>query len=395
MTQKNNKTLETPFQYSIKFPKKVYAGQGSIANLAEIVAEEQSQHILLLTDPGIQQHGVLDGIVQLLDSTSVSYTMLASVPPEPTEEQAKALCKAAGEIPCDLLVAVGGGSVLDVAKIIALALTNPDYPKDFQSPDTMKNPPVPMVALPTTAGTGSESTANSILLYLEQDLKIGIISDKFMYPYVILDPLLTATLPPALTASTGIDALCHAVESYISTLSNPLNEVFALEAARLISQNIVLAFQDGENLEARAKLQLGAFYAGVCLTSSSTVAVHALSYPLGGKYLIPHGVSNAILLPHVMEETLPFIRREFTVLAEYMLPDYDSIPVEKRPEAVLEYLYTLTDVLAIPKDLSDYHVAPEDLDYLTENAMKVTRLLSRNPKPFGVEEIQRVYNKIL
>lgn len=200
---------------------------------------------------------------------------------------------------------------------------------------------------------------------------------------------------PALTASTGVDALCHAIESYISTLSNPFCKMLSLEAVELICRSIEKAYANGNDMQAREDMQLGSFYAGLCLTTSSTVAVHALSYPLGGKYHIPHGVSNAILLPFVMDVNMECCQEEFTELAPHMIPDINNYPKEQWPKMVVDYLYNLMKKLDIPDKLTGFGVKPEDLDYLTDNAVKVERLLLKNPKKLTKEEIKNIYKKLL
>ena len=212
---------------------------------------------------------------------------------------------------------------------------------------------------------------------------------------MILDGEMTASLPKSLTASTGIDALCHAVESYISVVANPLSKTFSKAAVAGICANLERAWKDGSDMEARQNMLEAAFFAGVCLTSSSTVAVHALSYPLGGKYHIPHGISNAILLAPVMTVNLPDCRKEFTELAPLMLPDVDSIPKEEWPEAVVAYMKDLCKRIEIADSLKPFGVSRDDLDYLTDNAMEVKRLLLKNPRALTREEIKEIYEGLL
>ena len=206
---------------------------------------------------------------------------------------------------------------------------------------------------------------------------------------------MTRSLPASLTASTGIDALCHAVESYISILANPLSQVFSKAAIEKICANLEKAWKDGSDLEARQNLLEGAFLAGVCLTSSSTVAVHALSYPLGGKYHIPHGVSNAILLEAVMRVNLPDCQEAFTELAPLMLSDCGNIPKEKWPEAVVDYMGGLCRRLQIPDSLRTFGIESDALEELTDNALEVKRLLLKNPRKLTREEIRGIYEGLL
>ena len=380
--------------YQIKFPKKVYSGSDSLQQIKEIVADRTPNHIFILSDPGVYQNGLLDGLLKILDDISANYITDCDAPKEPSVYDVEAYAKKLEAQSIDMIVAVGGGSVIDMAKILSVAVTNPDLVKDLRAPGAIKNQSIPMVAIPTTSGTGAEATANAIFLYPEEELKVGIISEYMIPDYVILDVSMTMGLPPALTASTGVDALCHALEAYISTLSNPFCRMLAKEALRLICSSIERAFRDGKDLEARENMQLGAFYAGLCLTTSSTVAVHALSYPLGGRYHIPHGVSNAMLLPYVMEVNEEVCAEEFTELAPYMLGDISNIKREDIPHAVVRYLFGLIDRLQIPS-LDGFGVNEADIPYLTDNAIKVERLLLKNPKKFTREDIQGIYERLL
>lgn len=381
--------------YSIKFPKQVYSGADSVEKLAEIAAAKQAKRVCLVTDKGIYNSGIAKKPIEVLEKAGLEVLVKNEVPTEPSVYELTDFYKELKEKEIDLIVAIGGGSVIDISKMTAALLTNPEFAEDIRKSEKLINDPIPMVAIPTTSGTGAETTANAIFLFPEENLKVGIVNERLLPSYVILDVTLTTGLPPKLTASTGVDALCHAMEAYISILSNPFVEMLAQKAIQLICRSIEKAFRDGSDLKAREDMQLGAFYAGLCLTTASTVAVHALSYPLGGKYHIPHGVSNAILLPHVMDLNLSCCRKEYTELAPLMVPEIEKVPKEEWPEAVVSYLYDLMKRLEIPDSLLKFGVQPEDLDYLTENAVKVERLLLKNPKKLTKEEIKMIYEKLL
>lgn len=382
-------------QYSVKFPKKVFSGKGSISEIKNIVSSLSNPAVCLMTDAGVAACGLAKLPLDALNECGVKVTVIDDVPREPSVYDVKAAYDKIKECEAGLIVAIGGGSVIDMAKILSVAMTNDKLIEDLRADGAIQNPSLPMVAIPTTSGTGAEATANAIFLYPEEDLKVGIVHEYMIPDFVILDVSVTCGLPPALTASTGVDALCHAVEAYISILSNPFCEMLSLKAVQLICRSIERAYKDGNDMEAREDMQLGSFYAGLCLTTSSTVAVHALSYPLGGKYHIPHGVSNAILLPYVMELNLPCCQEYFTTLAPYMIKDIEKYPKEQWPQKVVDYLYDLMKKLGIPDSLTGFGVKPEDLDYLTDNAVKVERLLLKNPKKLTKEEIRSVYEKLL
>lgn len=380
--------------YSAGFPGKVYTGAGSIGQIKEIAEKNGCQRVLILTDTVVVLLPAVQGLKE--DLKDRLKAVITEIPPEPPIESVQAVYEQVKEQDADLLVAVGGGSVMDMTKIVAAAAANREFAASgFTDTGKIKNKGILTVMAPTTAGTGAEATPNAIFLFPEQDLKVGICDDAFVASHVILDPELTKTLPGRLTASTGIDALCHAVESYLSTMANPISRTFSLRAAELISRNIEKAFENGEDMEARENMLLGSFFAGMCLFSSTTVAVHALSYPLGGKYHIPHGISNAILLPLVMEANLTACAGEYEELAEAMLPNCGEIPKEDRPQALVDYLYGLCERLEIPKTLAPFGIRREDLDTLTENAFEVKRLLGRNPKNLTREEIYGIYERLL
>jgi alcohol dehydrogenase class IV len=379
--------------YKIGFPQKVYSGLGSVSELPQILSEKKAQKVLVMTDQGVSKQSCFQKVMDLL--SEYEKVCIDDIPPEPSVYDIQRVYEKASQAGTDAVVAVGGGSVMDMTKMIAACLTNPDYTADVQNTAKIVHTPALTIMIPTTAGTGAEATPNAIFLFPEQNLKVGIVSDHFVASCVIWDGEMTASLPKSLTASTGIDALCHAVESYISIIANPLSKTLSKAAIQGICANLERAWNDGSDMQARQNMLEAAFLAGVCLTSSSTVAVHALSYPLGGKYHIPHGISNAILLAPVMQVNLPDCRKEFTELAPLMLPDVDSIPKEKWPEAVVTYMKELCKRIEIADSLKPFGVSSDDLDYLTDNAMEVKRLLLKNPRALTREEIRGIYEGLL
>lgn len=382
-------------QYSVKFPRKVFSGDGSLDELEQVVKSLRASSVCLFTDQGVFGAGLADKPIRILEKVATTVTVIQDVPREPSVHDVKKIFEQLKETKAECIVAIGGGSVIDMAKIMSIAMTNEKLVEDIRDLEQIKNPSLPMIAIPTTSGTGAEATANAIFLFPEEDLKVGVVHDYMVPDYVILDVSVTCGLPAGLTASTGVDALCHAMEAYISIISNPFCEMLSVKAIELICKSIVTAYQDGSDRKAREDMQLGSFYAGLCLTTSSTVAVHALSYPLGGKYHIPHGISNAILLPYVMEMNMECCKEQFTALAPHMIQDIESVPKEQWPQKVVDYLYELMRKLQIPDSLKEFGVSADDLDYLTENALKVERLLLKNPKKLSKSDIKSIYEKLL
>jgi alcohol dehydrogenase class IV len=306
-----------------------------------------------------------------------------------------AAARAAGGTP-DLVVGIGGGSAMDVAKIAAVLLA---HGQDLRAllAKTAEIPArgLPSVMVPTTAGTGSEATPNSIILVAEDELKVGIVSARLMPDTVILDPLLTLTLPPAVTASTGMDALTHAIECYCSKKGNPFSDLYALEAIRLIARSIRRAVSDGRDVAAREDMLMGAYWGGVCIATSSTTAVHALAYPLGGKYRMPHGLSNAILLPSVMAFNLVGNERRFAAMARAMGLQVDALSDAEAGAAFVDALTHLNADLGVPPHLRGWGIDESHLDGLVEGASKVTRLLDNNPRPMSRADMRALYAALL
>lgn len=284
---------------------------------------------------------------------------------------------------------------MDVAKIVSVMLTNDISLRDLLGNSKIGRRGLPTLMIPTTAGTGAEVTPNAIVLVPEQESKTGIVSDKLMPDCVILDPVLTINLPPAITASTGMDALTHAIECYISKKANPFSDTFALKAIQLVSRSIRRAYTHGTDLDARHDMLLGATFGGICIATSSTTAVHALAYPLGGKYRIPHGLSNAILLPHVMKFNLEAAEAKFSDIAAAMGLRVDGRSEREAAEEMIANLFSLIRDLNLQVSLKDRGITEADLDSMAQSASKIKRLLDNNPRPMIEEDMIKIYRKLL
>ena len=381
--------------YSLLNAGRVNAGPGSIDSLKEVVADFNAKNILIISDKGVAGAGLISRPQALLEETGASVSIIDDTPPEPSVEQVESILAAAQGTNWDLVIGIGGGSAMDVAKIVAVMLNNDVKLRDLLNKAPIPRRGIPTVMVPTTAGTGSEATPNSIILVPEDELKVGIVSPKLMPDCVILDPQMTLGLPPAITASTGMDALCHAIECYTSKKGNPFSEMIALKAIRLISRSIREAFKNGKNLDARHDMLLGAFYGGMCIAASSTTAVHALAYPLGGKYRIAHGISNAILLPYVMQFNAVGNEAKFRDIAEAMGIDIARLSDAEATQAFIAALFAFNHDLEIPADLKRWNITEADLETLVEGAAKVTRLLDNNPRPMNKDDIRAIYLKLL
>lgn len=381
--------------YSLKMPKNIIAGEHAIEQLAEIIAKD-IRKIVIFTDKGILGAELVDLPKALIEQTGVDYTIISDIPAEPNYHEAQAMVDEFKKEQADFIIAIGGGSVMDVAKLASILATDEYTVKDLLDDPLLAKKQITSLMIPTTAGTGSEATPNSIVGVPEKELKIGIVNPEMIADYVILDSRMIKKLPKPIAAATGVDALCHAIECFTSAKANPISNTFALEALDLIMNNIIEACTNSEALEAKSRMLLGSFYAGVAITSSGTTAVHALSYPLGGKYHIAHGVSNAMLLTPVMKFNQPAIKDLLAVAYDRVVKTGDKdLSVDDKSEYMLNQLEEIVKVLEIPTSLKEFDVPEEDLDGLVAAGMEVTRLLVNNKREVTPEDARKIYLEIL
>lgn len=381
--------------YSIMNVGKIVAGPGSIGSIKDLAAELNGQKALIITDQGVWRAGLIDRPKRILEAGGIQVEVINDTPPEPEVSHVNAVFATARGSGCDMIIGIGGGSAMDVAKLVAVLLTSGLSLQQLLAGEKIEKRGVPTIMVPTTAGTGAEVTQNAIVLVPEQELKIGIVSGKMVPDCAILDPELSVNLPPAITAATGMDALCHAIECYISKKANPLSDTYALKAVNLIARSIRRAYRDGGDLAARHDMLLGAMFGGLSIATSSTTAVHALAYPLGGKFRMPHGLSNAILLPHVMQFNLDAAENKFRDIAVAMGLPVGGMAPRQAAEAMIANLYALISDLNIPASLRDKGVTAADLDLMVEAAAKVTRLLNNNPRVMTKDDIRAIYQRLL
>jgi alcohol dehydrogenase class IV len=376
-------------------PGRVLAGAGSLSQLTELASYFQARRVLIITTKSVA--ALVDAPRRSLEAAGLSVTVIANTPPEPEVADVQAIeaqARAAGSF--DLVVGIGGGSAMDVAKIMAVLLAhNMDLRDVLSKKVEITARGLPNIMVPTTSGTGAEATPNSIILVPEDELKIGIVSPRLLPDAVILDPLLTLSLPPDVTASTGMDALTHAIECYCSKKGNVFSDLYALEAIRLIALSIRLAVQDGSNIAARADMLMGAYWGGVCIATSSTTAVHALAYPLGGKYRMAHGLSNAILLPSVMAFNQVGCEVRFAAMARAMALPVGDLDDHAAAAAFVQALHQLNTDLGIPDNLKSLGIQASDLDGLVDGASKVTRLLDNNPRSMTRDDMRQIYAALI
>lgn len=383
--------------YLLQTAGKIVAGRHTLEQLADhLPALGEVKSAWILSQPSMKRQGRLDQVIRQLEEKGISAEWSLDIKPEPTADNIEEVYHRMKESRADCIIAIGGGSVLDSAKLLAVLATNDMQVRDMLGIEQIPRAGLPTVLIPTTSGTGSEVTPNAIVTLPDEELKIGVVS-RFLFPrLVILDPDLTIPLPRPITAATGMDAFTHALESFISNKANPFSDMFALESIRKLSGSIVRAYHDGNDLDARENMLIGSMYGGMALSCAGTAAVHAMAYPIGGKFNVPHGVANSMLLPHVMEFNLDAIVERLAEVSSAIGGDAaKGETAAQKAENVLLTIQNWTKEMEIPQDLSSFGVRQEDVPELAVAASKVTRLMGNNPKEMAVDDIKAIYRKLL
>lgn len=380
---------------SLRLPSQVIFGDGSAGGVAGHALRLGAKHTFLVSDRGVKNAGLVDQIFERLGTADLATVSFVDVEAEPSLDIVAPCMEIAREAHCDLVIGLGGGSVLDVAKTVAMLLTNRGAVEDYLGADLVEEESVPTILMPTTSGTGSEITPNALFYVPVKRAKEAIVSPFIVATIAIVDPELTWTVPSTVTAATGIDALCHAIESYTGQNSTPLSELYATEAIRLISENLRQAVFNGSDREARAGMALGSLYAGIAIANSGTNAVHALAYPLQGLQRIPHGIANSLLLPYVMEFNLIGNLQKFARVAEMMGQPTVHLSLRDAAEESARACRQLSEDIGIPQHMRDVGISNHQVNELAAGAMKVTRLLKNNPRPIGIEDVVGIFERAL
>ena len=383
-------------KYKLKMPREIFSGEDALENLKTILLANGVKKAAVFTDKGIQSAGLLDFPMDRIRAAGVESVILDDLPPEPTYSQVQALADAYTASGADFIIAVGGGSVMDTAKLSSILSTGEYTMQDLLDTPSLGRKHVKTLMIPTTAGTGAEATPNAIVAVPEKELKVGIVNGQMVADYVILDAVMIKKLPRKIAAATGVDALCHAIECWTSNKSNPFSDLFAMEALDLILNHIEPACDDSEAMDAKNKMQIASFLAGVAIAASGTTAVHALSYPLGGKYHIAHGVSNAILLVPVMKFNEPVCREKFAQAYDRCVHGAHTCETaEKKSAYMIQWMEEIVKHLEIPASLKEFGVPTEDLEDLVKSGMEVTRLLANNMREVTPDDARSIYWQIL
>ena len=374
---------------------RILMGRGSLAQTAAEVSRLNGRNVLIVTDKGLVAAGIASRLESVLTDAGISWSRFDAVEPDPRIEIAVQAAEAAKDKKADLIIGLGGGSPLDIAKVCAILTTNPKPVGELFGIDLVPEAGLKTILIPTTAGTGSEVTPIAILSDEQEKLKKGIVSPRLFPAAAILDPELTLKMPPAVTAATGLDALIHAVEAFTSKNANSLSDVLARQAMKLIFGSIRRAYANGEDIEARARMLEGSLLAGMAFANAGVTAVHAFAYPIGAEFHIPHGVANSIMLPPVMAFNMLGNLEKFAEIPELFGEPVAGLSQRERAQRMLKAIDELVDDLRIPKHLGEFGVAKEHVPMLAEGVMKVTRLLANNPRLITQADAEAIYRKVL
>lgn len=377
-----------------RMPPAVFYGRNALTQLGE-QALLLGKKALLVSDRVMEKIGTVERCQQYLTESGVSFVSYLDVNSEPTDIYVDEALRLFTENQCDLVIAVGGGSCIDTAKAVSVVAANGGYIGDYMGGKTpIAKDPIPLIAIPTTSGTGSEVTSVTVIANTKEDIKMMIRHPKFIPSTAIVDPSLTLSIPPHVTAATGVDALCHAIEAFISRLAQPMTDVLALSAIELIVKNILAVYQDGNNLDARENMALASMQAGAAFPNSSVTLVHGMSRPIGALFHVPHGVSNAMLLPAVLEFTKESAVDRLAVIGGIIRPDLKGLSNEELADITILEIKKLCQELNIPnmktwgieKDKFDQVVAKMATDALASGSP------GNNPRVPTHEEIIKLYN---
>lgn len=368
--------------------------RGAAARLAEQVQSMGHRRVLLVTDTGVLATGLLAPVEQGFARAGIALRVFSEVQADPPESVILAAVEAARDCAADCVIGFGGGSSLDAAKLTALLARSEECLADIYGIDRSNGRRLPLILVPTTAGTGSEVTAVSVVTTGEGQKNV-VISPALLPDIAILDADLTLGLPRAVTAATGIDAMVHAIEAYTTRhLKNPISDCLAREALRLLGDNLQAVCDNGSDAQAREQMLLGACLAGMAFANAPVAAVHALAYPLGARFHVPHGLSNALVLAPVMRFNLDAAAPLYAELADILLPRARGSAIQ-RASALIDHLAALPARLGLPTRLRDVGIAQCDLDALADDAILQTRLLGNNPRELNLEDIRSIYRQVL
>ena len=377
--------------FSFKIPQNIEFGLGSLKKLPEILRESNSDHVFLISDRGLESIGVVKKIQDIIEAGQIRCTAFLDVIPNPTiavVDTAAALYK---ECKATSIVALGGGSSMDVAKAVGVLANFGGKITDYEGNHKVPGPIVPMIAIPTTAGTGSEVTASAVITDESRNYKLTVFSYEILPRYAILDPELIMTAPASIAASCGIDALIHAMEAYISNNATPFSDAMAGKAMELIGKNIRRFVANRQDKEAACAMMAGSNFAGISFAWARLGNVHAMSHPVSAYFNVPHGVANAVILPTVIEYNAIADQGRYEKIYNYIREKKEPAS-DFRPQMLIDEIRKLNADLGIPKSLSEVGVTEDKIPQMAEDAMKSGNIPA-NPRQSTVKDMIALYKK--
>ncbi len=370
--------------------RRIVSGLGCLESLDDEIKRLRGKKTLVVTDPGIKAAGLLELLAKPLDQAHISYDFFTEVEPEPRIEVVAASLKAAKAFGPDVIIGFGGGSSLDISKVISVMLTNEGPIENYFGMELVPHPGIPLILIPTTAGTGSEMTSICVLSDIQSKVKKGIVSEHMFAHVAVLDPELTISLPPHITAMTGMDAFVHAMESYTGVKATVFTDTLNFQAIRMIAANLRRAYANGDNREARENMLYASALAGKAFSNTQNGLVHALALAIGGKFHLPHGLLTAFICPWVMEFNLLAIPQKFIQIAKVFGEDADGVPEIDAARLSLKAVKSLLDDLGISYHLSSYDVPKDEIPALAKATMGAVRLINNNPRKVTEKEVIKI-----
>ena len=386
-------------------------GSNAVRRLGEKLDKNNLGSVILCTDPGVSRAGLLEPAVESLKESDIAYEVFEQGEPEPSVEIVNKAYEWAKNKKYDGIIGLGGGSSIDLAKALAVMLSFGGPVEQYFGEGKLPDKPKPIIAIPTTAGTGSSVTSASVLTDTKANLKIGISDNRLRPSLALVDPLLTLTCPPYLTACTGIDVLAHAIEAYTAISyqylplspeeeqtviyhgANPLADNLALQAISLVGQNLRLAVDQGSNIEARTNMALANIAAGMAFSNAGVTAVHAMAYPLGAYSHAPHGLVNGLLLPHVLEYNLPVCTPQLAQAARCLGQQTQGLSEREAAMKTITAIRELIKDIGLPSKMREIGIKEEHLRPMAEATLKVTRLLRSNPRKISADDLENIFKQ--
>jgi alcohol dehydrogenase len=375
-------------------PKTLMTGNGAVAKIGEEAKKLGASKVLIITDPGVACTGSVEQVEQPLAAAGLKTGVYDQAVPEPPMGSVDEIVKLAEKGRYDAIVGFGGGSAIDVAKMVAVLVGSGAKVEDFVGVDRVPKKGLPIIAVPTTAGTGSEVTAIAIFANEKLNVKQGVVSGYLIPNIALVDPVLTWSCPANVTAASGMDALIHCIEAYTSVNATMHTDPLAYEGIKLISKSIRTATYDGTNAWARHNMAMGSLLGGIAFGNAGVGAVHALSYPIGGMFHVPHGVANTLMLPWVMEYNMLASLQWFREIGEAMGENMEGLSDREAADKTVAALRQLAVDLNVPQYLSDVDIAESAIPELVKGALTQARLWANNPRKFTPEDMEQVYRNM-